>query len=114
MTQAREFLGKPVKVTVDRPLGSKHPKFGDIYPVNYGFVRGTKSTDGEALDAYILGVDRPLREFVGRCLAVVHRFNDDDDKLIVVPDGLNLADEEIRNAVSFQEQYFKSEIVRLE
>ena len=49
------YLGKEVVVKMDRPLGSKHPKHGFIYTVNYGFIPGTISGDGEELDAYVLG-----------------------------------------------------------
>ena len=34
-------------------MGSKHPKHGFIYPVNYGFVPGVIGGDGEELDAYL-------------------------------------------------------------
>jgi inorganic pyrophosphatase len=112
MTDPKSFLGKSIKVTMDRPLGSKHPKHGFEYFVNYGYVSGTASPDGEELDAYVLGVNKPLLEFVGRCIAVIHRTNDDDDKLVVVPDGIAMTDEEIRSATHFQEQWFKSEIIR--
>jgi inorganic pyrophosphatase len=97
---------------MDRPLGSKHPKHGFEYTVNYGFVPGTQSGDGEELDAYILGVDKALEIFNGRCIAVIHRTNDNDDKLVIVPEGVTLSDEDIRAATNFQEQYFKSEIIR--
>jgi len=111
-TEAKQFLGKTVNVTMDRPLGSLHPKHGYIYPVNYGFVPETKSPDGEELDAYVLGVDLPLKELTGRCIAFIHRLNDDDDKLIVVPDGQSMTDDEIRKATHFQEQFFRSGIIR--
>ena len=111
-TNAQTFLNQIVSVTMDRPLGSAHPKHGWTYPVNYGFVPGTLSPDGEELDAYVLGVDHALDQFTGRCIAIVHRLNDNDDKLIVVPDGMTLSDEEIRQAVDFQERFFASEIVR--
>ena len=33
------MLGKIVKVTVDRPMGTYHPKHKDIYyPINYGYI----------------------------------------------------------------------------
>lgn len=111
-TEAKQFLERIVTVKMDRPLGSKHPKHGYIYPVNCGFIPNTKSPDGAELDAYILGVNEPMEEFSGRCIAVIHRLNDNDDKLIVVPDGMPMPDEEIRQAVHFQEQYFHSEIIR--
>ena len=108
---ARSYLGQRVSVWIDRPLGSTHPTHGFRYAVNYGFVPGTIAVDGEGLDAYVLGVHEPLSAFAGRCIAVVHRLDDDDDKLVVVPDGVTLTDEEIRAQVAFQEQFFQIQIV---
>jgi inorganic pyrophosphatase len=107
------LIGRIVRVEIDRPLGSRHPGHGYVYPVNYGFVRGHQSGDGEDLDVYVLGVAYPLKMFEGRCIAVIHRLNDADDKLIVVPDGAELSDEQIREATRFQEQFFRSEIMRV-
>ncbi len=104
------MLDKTVKVIVDRPLGSKHPEYGYIYPVNYGYVEGVFADDGEEQDVYILGVDEPLTEFEGKVVAIVHRLNDNEDKWVVGPDGVNLSADEIRKMLRFQEQYFESEI----
>ena len=102
-----------VKVKIDRPLGSKHPKYKDsIYPINYGFIEGTKAPDGEEVDAYILGVDKPLREFEGKCIAVIQREDDNDDKLIVIPKEKEFSDKEILKLVNFQEKYFKPKTIR--
>ena len=86
---------------IDRPLGSKHPRHGSAYPLNYGFVLGIFSPDGAEMDAYVLGVSVPLAALTGECIAVIHRTNDDDDKLIVVPAGLSSTDDEIRSATLF-------------
>lgn len=112
MDYSQPFLGKIVTVKMDRPLGSKHPKHGHEYPVNYGFVPNTKAPDGGEIDAYVLGIDQPLKEFTGKCIAIIHRTNDDDDKLVVVPEGQAFTDEQIRELTHFQEQWFESEIVR--
>lgn len=110
---ATRYIGQEVEITIDRPLGSKHPKHGFLYEVNYGFVPGTKAPDGEEVDAYILGVDQPVETFEGTCIAVIHRLNDDDDKLIVVPFSVkDISDDEIRKATEFQERFFTSEILR--
>lgn len=110
---AKDFLGKTVTIKIDRPIGSKHPKYDMVYGVNYGFVPGTKALDGEEVDAYLLGVNKPLEEFTGKCIAVIHRKDDDDDKLVVVPeDTKNISDEEILKAVNFQEKWFGSVVVR--
>ena len=110
--QAYEYIGKKVDIKIDRPLGSKHPKHDFIYEVNYGYVPNTISGDGEELDTYILGVHNSVNEFAGKCIAVIHRTNDDDDKLVVAPEEKEFSDEEIRNLTNFQEQYFESEIIR--
>lgn len=111
-TNAKMFLGRQVAVRIDRPLGSKHPKHGFLYEVNYGFVPETHAPDGEELDAYVLGVNESLQEFTGVCIAVIHRTDDEDDKLIVVPTDVVMTDEEIRKATHFQEQFFTSVILR--
>lgn len=49
-----EYLDKTLEIKIDRPMGSKHPKHGFIYPINYGYVPNTISGDGEELDAYII------------------------------------------------------------
>lgn len=112
LDQALSYLGKSVKATIDRPLHSKHPKHDFLYELNYGFVPGTKSGDGEELDAYVLGVDKPLKTFEGICVAVIHRTNDNDDKLVLIPEEAELPDEAaICKATFFQEQWFESEIL---
>jgi inorganic pyrophosphatase len=109
---AKGYLGKMVDVVCDRPLGTTHPKHGYVYEANYGYVPDTIAPDGEALDAYYLGVTEPVQQTQGVCIAVIHRLNDDDDKLVVVPVGTTLTDEEIVTAVRFQEQWFETKVVR--
>ena len=111
MKSAEFFLGKTIEVEIDRPMGSKHPKHGFVYEVNYGFIPKTKSSDGEELDAYYLGIDHPIKKAKGVCIAIIHRTNDDDDKLIVTPEGRTLTAEEIEKLVNFQEQWFKHDLI---
>lgn len=109
---ARSFIGRRVHVNIDRPLGSHHPQHGFFYPVNYGCLPGVPAPDGDDLDAYVLGVVQPLERFEGVCIAVIHRLDDADDKLVVVPPGVEMSDEQIREQTEFQEQFFTSEIIR--
>jgi len=106
------IIGKKVTVSVDRSLGSTHPRYPDIiYPVNYGYVKGIAAADGDWQDAYILGIDEPVTKFDGIVTAVIHRSDDCEDKWVVVPDGLKLTYEQIAAMVEFQEKYFKSQII---
>lgn len=112
---AKSMLGKTVQVKIDRPLGTKHPKWDFEYPINYGFIEGIIAPDGEELDAYVLNVDRPVETFTGKVIAIIHRSENDDDKLVVANiqgQSLNVSDEEIEAAVAFQEKWFKHEIIR--
>ena len=104
-------IGSTVRVIVDRPLGSHHPKHPDLcYSVNYGYVPGILAPDGKEQDVYILGVDEPLKEFVGSIIAVIHRYDDVEEKWGAAPMGVTFSKEEIARAVAFQEQYFQTEI----
>jgi inorganic pyrophosphatase len=107
-----DYMGKLVHIVVDRPIGYRH---GDIiYPINYGYIPGLIAGDGEEQDAYILGIDKPLTDFTGTVIAVIHRSNDVEDKWVVAPNGMSFTKEEILRAVDFQEKYFEIEIEMLE
>ena len=106
------MIGKIVKVIVDRPLGTCHPNYSDLYySVNYGYIPNIIAPDGEEQDAYILGIDVPLKEFTGKVVAVIHRINDVEDKLVVVPEDIVMTKDEIKKHVDFQEKFFITEII---
>jgi inorganic pyrophosphatase len=105
------MIGNTVYVKVDRPLGTCHPNCPDmIYPVNYGYIPGVMAPDGEEQDAYILGVSEPLQDFTGKVIAIIHRFDDVEEKWVVAPPGVSFTKEEIMEKLVFQEQYFRTEI----
>lgn len=109
---AKKFFNKEVDLIIDKPIGTINPKFKFVYESNYGYVPKTMGPDGEELDAYYLGTTEPLLRAKGKCIAIIHRFGDDDDKLVVVPPGLELTDKEIIKATYFQEKWFKNKIFR--
>ena len=111
-SDSKTFLGKTVTVKMDRPLGSTHPDHGFTYTVNYGFIPGTVSGDGEEVDAYVLNVNTPLKMFTGTCAAIIRRKDEDDDKLVVVPTGTTITNAEIERQTAFRESLFKHEIIR--
>ncbi|UYP00346.1 GrpB family protein [Oceanotoga sp. DSM 15011] len=105
------YLGKTVKIKIDRPIGSSHPKYSDlIYPVNYGYIPGVLGGDGEELDVYLLGIDNPVKNYIARIIGIIHRHNDIEDKLVAAPEGINFTKTEIKKILHFQEQYYKSDI----
>ena len=106
------MIGDIVTVTVDRPLGSYHPKYKDMYyPINYGYIEGIIAPDGEEQDAYILGVDKPVEKFTGKIIAIVYRYDDVEEKWVVCPEDVSFGKEEIMELIRFQEQYYHSEII---
>lgn len=105
------MIGKIVTVVVDRPLGTFHPTHKDIlYTVNYGYVPGVFANDGEEQDAYVLGVNKPIEQFVGKVVAIIHRLDDVEDKWVVAPQESTLTKEEILKQVHFQEGFFTVEV----
>ena len=110
---ARTFLGKKVQLEFDQPVGSSYrPHNIDSYPINYGYIPGVLAPDGDNLDAYLLNISEPLEKGQGVCIAIIHRLEDDDDKLVVVPEGTELTDEEIHKQTQFQEHLYKGVIIR--
>ena len=107
-----DYLGKEVILKIDRPLGSRHPQYGFIYMINYGYVPDTISGDGEELDAYLIGESEPVKTSSGKVIAIIHRTNDGDDKLIVSKNGNDYSDDAIRALTEFQERFFDSIIIR--
>ena len=52
-----EYLERLIEnstIKIDRPKGSAHPRFSDlIYPLDYGYLKDTTSTDGGGLDVWV-------------------------------------------------------------
>lgn len=104
-----DYLHKQVKVKIDRPLGSKHPRHHFIYLLNYGYIPGTISGDGMEVDAYVLGEFEPLETYEGKVIAVVIRHDDVEDKLVV--SNKHYTSEQIRALIEFQERFFQINII---
>ena len=106
-----EYLGTIVDVEIDRPLGSRHPKYNFFYPVNYGYIPNTKAPDGEEIDAYVLGEFEPIEKFRGRVIAVIKRKDDTEDKLVVAKTLNSFSVSDIEVLTEFQERVFDTEII---
>ena len=120
----QNVIGQVVRGKIDRPMGSIHPRYKDlIYPINYGYVTGIRGGDGAEQDVYLLGEKSPVTEYIGKVIAVYHRYNDNETKWIVIPcdeEGNVRSDvdipgnDEIYAQIAFQEQYFSGVLVRAE
>ena len=110
--QVKSYLGKTVKIEIDRPVGYIHKKenYSLTYPINYGFIPGVHGGDGEELDVYLLGVNEPVSEYECEIIAIAYRHNDVEDKLVGAPVGVQFSKEDIENAIRFQEQYYDTEV----
>ena len=53
---------------------------------------------------------KPIKEFVGKVIAIIHRFDDIEEKWVVAPENASFTKEDIRQLVWFQEQYFDIDI----
>lgn len=110
------YLGKTVRIKIDRPIGYVHKKPGKtlVYPINYGYIPGVLGGDGEELDVYLLGVDEPVEEFEGRIIGIVYRQNDVEDKLIMAPAGAAFDKKTIEKQIDFQEKYYITSVEALD
>ena len=107
-----KYLGKTVRIEIDRPVGYVHKKekYTLVYPVNYGYIPGVYGGDGEELDVYLLGVDVPMDEYYCKIIGAVIRKNDVEDKLIAAPVGMNFKADKAYKLIKFQEQWYDTEI----
>ena len=110
--QVKSYLGKKVVIGIDRPIGYVHKKekYSLTYPINYGYIPDVFGGDGEELDVYLLGVDKPVTEYECEIIAIAHRHNDVEDKLVGAPVGVIFSKEEIESAIDFQERYYDTEV----
>ena len=51
--EAADKLLSSGKIIIDRPKGSRHPKYADlVYELDYGYIDGTASMDGAGIDVW--------------------------------------------------------------
>lgn len=114
--EMKSLIGMELDAIITRPIGTVHPRYKDIiYEVNYGVVKDFELKDGRDLKTYIVGESMPTElngTYHGKVLAILHRLNDENDRIIIAPIGRTLSDDEIISKTEFAEQYFVSEIIR--
>lgn len=112
----RSYLGKTVRVGIDRPIGYVHvkEKYTLEYKINYGYIPGVLGGDGEELDVYLLGIDHPVEEYTAKVIGIAHRRDDVEDKLVAAPEDMKLSAEQIYGQIEFQEKYYDTYIETLD
>ena len=111
--QPDQWLGRKLSLTIDRPLGTPHPRDPDmIYPINSGYVPGTRAGDGHPVDAYVIDLNEPVDACQARCIAILHRRDDVEDKLVCVVAEGDWTDAAIYEKTRFQEQFFDTILIR--
>ena len=69
------------EVVIDRPKGSRHPRYPDIvYQVDYGYLKGTTSMDGGGIDVWKGTRENPMVDAVMCIVDLVKR--DSEIKLL--------------------------------
>ncbi|BDH55079.1 inorganic pyrophosphatase [Tsukamurella sp. PLM1] len=52
--EALDALARTSQVVIDRPAGTTHPRIPEaIYPLDYGYLDGTTSGDGDGIDVFV-------------------------------------------------------------
>lgn len=106
------YLGMQIQGEIDRPIGYVHTK-GDktlVYSINYGYIPGVLGGDGEELDVYFIGESKPLNVFSGKVIAIVHRMDDVEDKLVACPIDQDYTAEQICREIYFQERFYDTTV----
>ena len=108
----REWLGKTVTVIIDHAYGSFHPHIADLtYPVNTGYVEELFQKNGEFQDAYVIGPKEPLDTFDGVVSGIIYHKDDYRSYFIVTRVTENIDENEIIQAVGFEQQFYETRIL---
>lgn len=91
---------KMFSAVIDRPVGFKD-SFGNVYPINYGYIPELMGGDGEEQDVYIISHDQQQPD-------------DIEDKWVLAPVNEEINKALIAEQTHFMEQYFDSWIEMVE
>ena len=105
----QQYLGKQLTIHIDRPIGSLHPRYQYPYPLNYGYLPGTKAEDSAEIDVYLLDCQRSLTTVEAVIIGIAIRHDDDENKLIATLNGRCPTLQEVEQQLHFQEQFFHTE-----
>lgn len=108
--QMLEAMAEACELVIDRPIGSRHPRYPDVvYQLDYGYLKGTSSMDGGGIDVW-LG-SKADRQLEGIICTVDRLKGDSEIKLLI-----GCTEEEIAIADRFhnESEYMKGLLIRRE
>lgn len=87
---------------IDRAIGYQD-RYGNNYPINYGYIPNLIGGDGKWQDVYIISenVSDPLEVFEGELVAIIHRADDVEAKWILTTAGEIVTYDQIKQATHF-------------
>lgn len=101
-----DILLRDHRIVINRPKGTKHPKFPDfIYPVNYGYLEGTRSMDGGGIDIWV-GTENPKK--LDSILCTIDTLKKDSEIKILY--GCNISEKELIYKVH-NSRYMKAVVI---
>lgn len=95
---AMDKLISDSEIIIDRPKGSRHPRFSHIeYPLDYGYLKGTSSMDNSGIDLWRGSLRTPVLDAIIVTVDLMKR--DSEIKLL-----LGMTDEEKQTALAFHNE----------
>ena len=105
---------RTLMVEIDRPKGTYDPDYQSIYyEENMGYVCDYYKERKKYMRCYVLGIDEAPKKIRCRVIAIIKRKNDIDNILVTVPCRVKMKKKEIKERVSFIEDYYEYSIIML-
>ncbi len=92
-----EYLGKNIKVTINKNLNS-------------GYFTDLKTPNNKYQNVYVIGVKKPIKEFEGKVIAIINRIDEIENILVVSYNNKKYTKEEILKLINYEDKKYKSKI----
>lgn len=106
---ALDELVEKSEIVIDRPKGSAHPRYPEfVYKVDYGYLKGTSSMDGDGIDVWVGTAERNIDAII----CTVDLMKQDSEIKILI--GCTEEEKEIVYRTHNESEYMKGIMVRRE
>lgn len=105
---ALDQLIAETKIVIDRPKGSKHPRFPQIiYEVDYGYLDNTSSMDGSGIDVWV-GTTNDMKADAIMCIVDLMK-KDSEIKILI---GCTEEEKELIYRFHNESEFMKGILIR--